>query len=377
MRFRTLMTVQAPSWQKNPLLQGLSPEELLNIESLMVDVSFEKGATLLIEGSQGDSFFFLISGSVEVLKEGFSIAILEAGDVVGEQAILKEGLRIATIRALEPTHTKKLRIRDLPTAVLQKISHNLLYLFSARLSATNVLTAQALRRDLFQTRKRLFLSRMTIRIILGVVLYIVLMSFYVQLFPIPYSAFFSIFYMSIFAGYTCRTVIQDGYSLSLFGLTLRNWKKSIQETLIFMIPVFLTILVIKQALILFSPYFANQPLFHFGLELPAATPEERFWLIGAMIIYLLGIPIQELIFRGILQNSWQRFALGPHRTAMAIFASTLLYISVHFYWTFSLILVPPSILWGWLFARHRTLVGVAIGHLLIGLWTFYIVGIKI
>jgi membrane protease YdiL (CAAX protease family) len=35
----------------------------------------------------------------------------------------------------------------------------------------------------------------------------------------------------------------------------------------------------------------------------------------------------------------------------------------------------PGLFWGWLYSRHRTLIGVTISHILIGAWIFYFVGV--
>jgi membrane protease YdiL (CAAX protease family) len=213
--------------------------------------------------------------------------------------------------------------------------------------------------------------------IIGVVMYIVLISFYLQFLPPAYVPFWAMSYMIVLSIILCRGRVKRGYPLSLFGLTWRNWKASLLETFLFMIPLLLGMVVVKQILILFNANYANLPLFRLGLELPANTPLERFWLSLALIFYVFGAPVQELIFRGILQNSWQRFAIGSHRTFTAIIISNFAYMAVHFYWSYSFVVVIPGFLWGWLFARHRTLVGVAFGHTLFGVWIFYIVGLNI
>ena len=36
----------------------------------------------------------------------------------------------------------------------------------------------------------------------------------------------------------------------------------------------------------------------------------------------------------------------------------------------------PGLFWGWLYARHGTLIGVSVSHILLGLWTVFVVGIE-
>ena len=54
-----------------------------------------------------------------------------------------------------------------------------------------------------------------------------------------------------------------------------------------------------------------------------------------------------------------------------MFCATHLHMSS----TFALLVVVPSVFWGILFARQGSLIGVSISHVLIGLWTLFVLGL--
>jgi len=37
---------------------------------------------------------------------------------------------------------------------------------------------------------------------------------------------------------------------------------------------------------------------------------------------------------------------------------------------------PIGLLWGWLYARHGTIIGISISHTILGVFAFYIVGFE-
>jgi cAMP-binding proteins - catabolite gene activator and regulatory subunit of cAMP-dependent protein kinases len=69
---------------------------------------YPAGAHIIRQGASGDTFFIISSGSVKVTqripgrREEEEIRTLEHGDYFGEQALLKEDCRTASIIALPP-----------------------------------------------------------------------------------------------------------------------------------------------------------------------------------------------------------------------------------------------------------------------------------
>ncbi|XP_021934867.1 cGMP-dependent protein kinase, isozyme 1 isoform X2 [Zootermopsis nevadensis] len=91
-----------------PLLQNLSSDVLAKIADVLEVEFYPAGAHIIRQGASGDTFFIISSGSVKVTqrvpgrREEEEIRTLERGDYFGEQALLKEDCRTASIIALPP-----------------------------------------------------------------------------------------------------------------------------------------------------------------------------------------------------------------------------------------------------------------------------------
>lgn len=68
----------------------------------------EEGDEIIIEGDIDDSFYVIVSGSVEVRKEGYLVGELQAGDCFGEMGYLEKTKRSASIIAKERIQLMKL-----------------------------------------------------------------------------------------------------------------------------------------------------------------------------------------------------------------------------------------------------------------------------
>jgi CRP/FNR family transcriptional regulator, cyclic AMP receptor protein len=69
----------------------------------MRNVSFKAGDTIIAEGDDGDTAFFIVSGTVEVMigrgAKARTVGTLQTGEVFGEMCLIEPGPRSATIRA--------------------------------------------------------------------------------------------------------------------------------------------------------------------------------------------------------------------------------------------------------------------------------------
>ena len=68
----------------------------------MQAVAFKAGDTIIREGEDGSSAFFIVTGSVEVFIGKASakcVGVLTAGEVFGEMCLIEPGPRSATVRA--------------------------------------------------------------------------------------------------------------------------------------------------------------------------------------------------------------------------------------------------------------------------------------
>ena len=85
-----------------PLFEGLSKKELIELARVTDDLQVAAGTVLCKEDTLGREFFVLVEGTVDVTRGGKPIATRQAGDFVGEIALLTSARRTATVTATTP-----------------------------------------------------------------------------------------------------------------------------------------------------------------------------------------------------------------------------------------------------------------------------------
>jgi anion transporter len=120
-----------------PLFSGLSREDIAKILGRLEEKYFNAGTTVFSQGDQGDSFYFIQSGTVQVVLESGggrreSIAVLGPQDWFGEMALLSGEPRSATIVAVKDTTVWRLS-REAWNELIEKYPTWLLH-FCATLS---------------------------------------------------------------------------------------------------------------------------------------------------------------------------------------------------------------------------------------------------
>ena len=83
-----------------PLFSGADRNTLRSLEAILHERTFDANSTLAEEGTAGVCFFVIESGEAEVSVSGKSVRRLGPGDHFGELALLNEGRRTSTVRAL-------------------------------------------------------------------------------------------------------------------------------------------------------------------------------------------------------------------------------------------------------------------------------------
>jgi len=82
--------------KKFDLFASLSDEELDQLAGVIGEVSIDDGEELLHAGTPPYQLFAIEKGSVQVQRDGDTIATISEGEVVGERGIVTRGLRNAT-----------------------------------------------------------------------------------------------------------------------------------------------------------------------------------------------------------------------------------------------------------------------------------------
>src|SRR5262245_5389390 len=105
-------SMKSVNWQdflrSHPIFSSLNEEEIANLlrDEVSQERDYPQGTVILRGGEDGDSVFLISSGSVQVTLGGTSgppspLAILHAGEIFGEMAVLERRPRSATVLARE------------------------------------------------------------------------------------------------------------------------------------------------------------------------------------------------------------------------------------------------------------------------------------
>jgi len=109
--------------QEHSLFGGVTREKIQAVIPLLEEVTFPAGTFILRQGDFEDRIYFLVEGSVEVLKHESTepgrekrIALIPEGETFGEMEFIEPESCAATIRSLEP-----IRALTLSNSALYKI----------------------------------------------------------------------------------------------------------------------------------------------------------------------------------------------------------------------------------------------------------------
>jgi hypothetical protein len=176
----------------------------------------------------------------------------------------------------------------------------------------------------------------------------------------------------LFAAMSFYVIKKGGYPFSMYGLTAENWRRSVIESIIWLIPILLLLCVLKWLYLTRLPGMQEYPLLSLGQHLNLSKAD----LILTCFAYSVFAPVQEFIARGCFQSSFQNFLMGKYRILTAIVISNLMFSMTHLHISISFALVAfiPGLFWGWQYARHKTLIGISISHIIIGLSASIFIG---
>jgi CRP-like cAMP-binding protein len=365
----------------NPFFGTLPQTDLARIAPLLREVSVPPGDFLLREGERAVEVYIIDDGEVQVLKRHPSdgrmqeISRLGPGQSVGELALIDEAPRSASVRAVRATRLYALSISDVAeTSAGAVIRTRLTQALAHRLRDTNELTVQALALQLAMGRFLTFV--------------IFLLSLYAYVLSgLSRFAAASGSTTPITLGLSIGLIVVSfvmmrrlGYPLAFYGLTTRGWRRAVLEGVVLTIPLCGVVVVLKWLLMRVAWGVSDAPIFDpfAALNMAASPTAGAGTLLVMATIYALHAPLQEYLVRGTLQSPLQQFLGGTGGHWSPIIASNLIFSAFHLYISFGFALVTflPGLFWGWLYARHGTLIGVSVSHILLGLWTVFVVGIE-
>ena len=105
-----------------PLFAALDGGELEQVGRHADDVAVPEGTTIVTQNATGNSFYVILEGRADVMRDGQILAELGVGDFLGEMALLEDLPRSATVVTTEPTRLLEMHRRDF-SSVLDDAPH--------------------------------------------------------------------------------------------------------------------------------------------------------------------------------------------------------------------------------------------------------------
>jgi CRP/FNR family transcriptional regulator, cyclic AMP receptor protein len=362
---------------RSPLLTGLDPTQRAAFVALASFVQIDASDAILVrEGEPAENFYVILTGEAEVLKREHgsdrlvSIAKLGPGDHFGETALFHAVKRTATVRALTPMTVAMIKtheVRESPA------SHPWLppFLLGLVRGGTSVIdrltkqTADGLRAEAEGSTRLGTLNRVLIYVIASLSIYAVSLALAWQFGnAAAVEQVGNALYLVL--GFTLLWLLhKSGSPAREFGLRFAdNVPRELGESLLVICGAIGLLTGLEWLLITSVPGFQNVPLF----------AADTLFAFEIAVYYTLLIPLQELMVRGFLQGSLETvFADRRHRTGLAIVLSNAAFAAIHLHVSPYFGVLAPTMFvlglpLGWLYARHRSLLGVALAHVIIALW---------
>jgi CRP-like cAMP-binding protein len=127
--------------------------ELRQVSDMVTERSYDAGAVIVEEFTQAERFFIIDRGKISITKrfedgEQFVLSVQSDGDFFGEMALLDEGPRSATARAVEPTTVMEISRADFETLLYKApaLAYRILKELSTRLRETAALLVSHLQK---------------------------------------------------------------------------------------------------------------------------------------------------------------------------------------------------------------------------------------
>jgi CRP-like cAMP-binding protein len=95
------------------LFRGLDPESVVKLFARGKTVEYGADEIIFKKGEEGRLMYVILSGSVDIIDDGRTLAHLEEGQNFGEMALLANTSRSATAQTVTPTSLLMLSFSDI------------------------------------------------------------------------------------------------------------------------------------------------------------------------------------------------------------------------------------------------------------------------
>ncbi|MCL7746122.1 cyclic nucleotide-binding domain-containing protein [Halalkalibacter alkaliphilus] len=358
--------------KSNHLTAEFTEHEMKMLSKFSELVYYKKGDFIIKEGEPNSFLYIIKSGMVQLFKGDKSL-VYKDGAMFGDRTFFDESQQqTETVISQGPTSVIKInvamlfaadRYKDLQVRLLSKVASQL---------STELEQRNERERKSYKALGMLTTNLLTVTSIYT----LLLISLTVFVEAVGVSTYVDISIIIIFALVMVIIMKKSGYSFESFGVTTKNWKRHSKEAILLTLPVLFFFLILKWGLITFIPAFSHIPLFN--IEATFADIGFSYSVFAfSVVVYILFSVVQEFIARAGLQSALYKFLPYTKRKVLiSILLSNLLFAMAHSHiniW-FALTAFLPGLYWGWMFARQRSLVGVSISHMMIGIWVLFILG---
>jgi len=373
------------------LFKGLREEEVVSLYSIAQETSLEEGEVLMCEGEKSEDFYIAIEGSFEVsrydsnLNNQFVVGEIHAVHSIGEVSLLDRQKRSATVIAKTPAKLFKISRQELEQMVRQSKRLLPLLLCLAQNIGTHIrrlgtVSLESLRKEAkscqIRNKMGIFLSY---EIAIMSSLNYSLPGLQYLLTVAPNSTVVSLPLICVLAAVVGSLFSALKIPLEEIGITTRNWQKSLYEGVVYSIVLGTFFAVaIKWVLVNYASAYQGDPMINpFALFPVEGTRTWGNWiLVNAVYCFVLS-PFQELLSRGCMQGTLEKFLSGKYTSLQANIATNCLFSSFHLYFSvyFGILSFGGGMCFGWLYSRTHNLIGCSLAHGITGIIGLSIFGV--
>ena len=374
--------------QSHPLLRGVKLEYL---QEMLVEGSVElyddDNPIIALEGERAEKLYMILEGRVEVFKrdeesqELFTIRTFKPGDFLGESALFSTQTRTASLKAIGPTRlltfSRDTLIHSHTRPWFSVFALNLAEELLDKLDNTSVITVTALKKQLEEVKLRERINRFLLYVISFLSIYTILVAFIQKISTTSFQIRVIANALPLIGVLVLiKFMRSNNYSLRFLGIIKpKNWGKDLAEALLSAVGLVSVITLLKYLVINTIPSWGQFPLFYH----PLANLSNDLLII---VVYVLVVPIQEVLARGVLHSSFNLFFYDQRVTTRHIYAivlSNAIFSASHAHLSggFALLTFFPGCIWGILYARQGSLFGVIVNHTIVGVWAIHVLGFPI
>jgi CheY-like chemotaxis protein/membrane protease YdiL (CAAX protease family) len=383
-----------------PILDGLSRHELdlLGETAMMLHLP---GNAIIDGGAFGTSSLPVITmGAAEYIQE----TRLSDGEIVEHRvAHLEAGNLLGTFNFMSPpkdfVHPKVRTIRATDVVVLKfneanpdselgrvrtKIELAIGRILAQRVTYSDKVLAMTLTNQLAETRtKRTAGSYVIMTFVLLAIYTLTMRSMLDAEFTGAGRSISSVVLILVFLLPFIAILKSGTIKASDLGFTLRGARAATIDAVLWSIAFIGVLIGLKYIIVNLVPEFSDQAMIGMSRDFTRFKPDGGIdWSFYALniMVYALFVPVQEVITRCGLQSLLVETMYGSdsRRALVAIISSNFVFAAAHAHLNvgFALATFVGGLFFGWLFYRHRSIVGVSIAHFLIGATALFALGLE-